>query len=371
MGARNDAPGGTRGLAADRILHHSEGFLWPIHKINADFNQQMSTIAEGMARNLNPGEDITIAGDDQNPEIPPEEHSGPGARRIHRDNIIIRAQDTVQSQIGEAARIYFEKSEAEYERLFPNVQFGQSNPGDAGYLQVIKTNAATAVTQESLRGASAAGKRTFDEFVSQMRSQKMTFRVAAWRQNGKTGQQDFEGGDFTSAMWPDQFILNYEILFDLPPNEAAKAEVARAMKEGGWMSDREIMVNIFDNPDPDKTLALIEQQRQYNSPSAQASRDRYAKRQEALDLFAAAEDEPDKELRKMLLREAYIFQAEYEAMVAAMAPQARGTPAGPPGFSSSTMPPEEGVGTNPDRNAQARGAVSSYTGGKPRTVGGA
>lgn len=363
--AAQNAWGSTRGLTADRVLYHAEGFLAPLLKVEADFLQMMSLIAEGSARVLNPGEDVTLSEGATAEDVPPDEQSGPGARRIHVDNVKIALQETVQAQIGEALRIYFEKADEEYERLFPSVNFGQSNPGDAGYLQVIKTNAASAVVQESIRAASLAGKRTFEELIAQWKRQDLRFHVDGWRQNGKAGPQDFEGGDFTSADFPPQYVLNYQLNFDLPPNEAAKAEVARAMKEGRWMSDREIEVNVFDNPDPDKTRALIEQQEYEASPAVMQRKMLYQMRQEMAALEDAAEEAEDVAERNGLLLELEYAKQDY-AIASGQAPTDTGTPKSASGFSPSTMPPEMGVGTNADRNAQASGrATASYTGGRP------
>ena len=361
--------GSTRGVAADRILYHAEGFLAPLLAVEDQFLQAMSDIMEGAGRVLNPGEDVTLMEGAKESDIPPESHSGPGSRRVHPDTVKMGVQETPDGQIGEALRIFFENSAKEYERLFPDVQFGQSNPGDAGYLQVIKTNAASAVTQETIKGWASIGERTFEEFISQWKRQDLKFHVEGWRQEGKAGPQDFEGGDFTSKDFPPRYSLNYQVNFDLPPNEAAKAEVAAAMQAGRWMSNREIMVNIFDNPDPDRTLELLDQQEYEAMEPVRMRRMLYQMRQEIRALEDAADEATDTAERNGLLLELEYAKADY-AMASGQPPANTGTPPGPPGMSPSTLPPEMGVGTNADRKSEAQGRVSSYTGGKPRQKAG-
>ena len=358
-----------RGVAANRVLRHAESVLAPLFYINEQFRQYMSLLMEGLANAMNPGYEAVI--EDGSSEIAPsKDQLGPGSMFVHGRGIDIQRQDTATSQIGQAANIFRDIIDSEFRRLAPDVLFGQSNPGDSGYLQVNKLSHANAVFRESTSGASVFIKRTFDELVRQFNESNMTFVAKGWKHQGKAGPQFFPDADFKSSDMPKQYILNVEVLTDLPQNDAGKMDLFLS-GVGKAFSMRQGRINILDDEDPNLTQELIDQEEYEAMPPVKAGR----MMQRALDHAKSIRNQigptTSRVQRRELMDQAQIAEDVYQALrqqAMGLAENRLGQETAPRGMSPETLPPEMAVGMNPDQNAEAAGAISSFLGGRPQTA---
>ena len=370
-GSAPQSVGSKRGVAADRVTRHAQSVLAPLYYINEQFRQYMSLIMEGLSNAMNPGREVIIQ--QGSPEEPPRhEQIGPGAMWIHDETVAHRIQDQATGNISQATQLFRDIIDEEFNRLANPVIFGHSNPGDSGYLQVNKVSHANAVFRESTRGASVFMKRTFDELARQFVDSGLTFKMDGWKHQGKGAPQFFPGDSFAPRDMPNQYVLNVEVLTDLPQNDAAKLEMFLA-GSGQAFSKRQGRVHILDDEDPDLTQALIDQEEYEAMPIVKSRRFLRTMRQEIAALRSEAARAISSRERLLIEVEVGIAEQEYEAARRELQGEAPQPPMPPmpgmqgAGFSPMVSPPEAGVGTNPDRNAEARGEVSSFTGGRPRT----
>lgn len=362
---------GGRGVHSSRILHHAGSLFAPMYHINQQFRQFMSLMFEGIARSMAPGMEFILREGSQ-AEVPGPEKIGPNSGWAHGPDIDMKVQAQATQTIAQAADLAFRAIDAEFDRLANPVIFGQSNPGDSGYLQVNKVSHAGVVTRDSVRGASLFEKRTYDQFIAQfiMPSQKLPFKVSPWKLQGKGAPQFFPGGDFTKAMLPKQYVLNVEMLTDLPQNDAAKMDIFLA-GAGKAFSLRQGRMNILDDDDPDLTQSLIDQDEYDAMPPVKNRKMLKKAREEVAALWQEVASTTDPIERRKLEFEARIAEADYEVTRRQLQGQVEnrlGQPEAPSRFPPGTLPPEQAVGLNPDQNAEAQGRVSSSLAGKPRTA---
>ncbi|MDP2662305.1 MAG: hypothetical protein Q8R28_16405, partial [Dehalococcoidia bacterium] len=356
----------TRGLGYNRVLYHAQSVFAPLYHINQTYLQHMSQMMEGIGRNLNPGEE-SIIDPDSGEDAPGREQRGPGSHDVHGPGRVTKTQDLPTANIAQTVDTFVRLIDAEFNRLAPDVLFGQNNPGDSGYLQIIKTSHAQAVFNETVRGAAAFEKRVFDQFVHQFKRASLQFTVAGWKQKGKGAPQFFPGGDFGVKDLPERPIINVDWLTDYATNDAAKLDQYLA-GVGKAFSARQGRANILDDEDPSLTQKLIEQEQYEAMPVIQSIRMLYNLRQDIKAVEDAAKREKKPLVKFDLMKEAQYLKNAYAAAEIQMLGQAQnrlGQPEAQQGMAPSTMPPEMGL-NNPDRQAQAKGLVSSFTGGRPR-----
>ena len=370
LSQNNRGSNDDRGVTFDRITHHASSVLAPLYYINEQFKQYMSLLMEHLARTMNPGTE-TIIGEDSREMPPTPDQIGPGSNWVHGPTIQMRSQEGFSGDVAQAADIFMRIIDGEFDRLANPVLFGMSNPGDAGYLFVNKISHANAVFLESTKAGSVFIKRVFDELTHQFKEANLEFHVDGWKYKGRGAPQFFPGGDFTKADLPDQYILNVEVLTDLPKNDAAKMDLF-LQGAGKAFSIRQGRAHILDDEDPDLTQELIEQEQFEATPVIMSIRTLTALRREIKAVKDAAEDAADPLEAFELTKQAMFLDRAYQSAETQMLGQVEnrfGQPEAQGRFSPETLPPEMGVGTNPDENAEARGTISSSLQGRPRTEG--
>lgn len=355
---------GSRGMTMDALLYHAEPFYAPLVHTDEEWEQTVSMAINGFAKRLDPA--ILVMSKDGAMKLPIGAEQPGSITRVDADMLVKKLIEDVSQEAGVA----FDKLQAifvdEKNKLVNPALFGQSSPGDSGFLDASKASHAMATFQESVEGCQIAVTNVMMEIIHQFREQPgLEMKLSGSTPRGYAARQFFSMSGFKASDLPerDGYVLVTAWEPDLPVNNMQKlSEFLQGQGKG--FSQTHGMVNILGIPEPIAMLREMDRDAVHQSPQAQAVRVLVGMRHEAEALLAAAAQVNDPAGRRRAMREARIAEGFYEKMEQQLMGQSQGqgSQEQPPGTPPEAMPPELG-GENPDQMALAAGEQSSYAGG--------
>lgn len=360
----------SAGLATDEMLYHSQPFFAPLQHLYNNYNEFMSIGMMGIMAGLLKNKRFRTR---EPGRMPTADEQAPGATwRIHPDDQLEFDNETVVG-IAELLDKYEDIVRREFARLYHEIHFGISPPGDSGFKGIQQTSASNAIVNEPLRGVSvflhAMGVEALHQWEEFESGLKIEYKghTSTGLQAGNLVVQEFELKDM-----PKSYAFEVNIGPLIPTdNMQSMTYVSAGLQNGTLDMDwaREKGLNL---PDSGAVQARIDAYQMHNSPQAQAER-LIAKMWDDVDLLdhqAAREQNQIKRLRLMVAAIRARQHAEaFDAQLTGQA-QTAASPRPPAGTPPEVLPAEAGL-ENPDLMAAARGEQSSSTQGRgPSTNGG-